>query len=481
VINSSSINWPVLAAHIPEMLVVGIVASISLVTKVSSIEVLRQASGDLDREFRAHGVASLVAAPLGGILSGMQVGTSRLLEEAGAATRLSGVFSALTLGIVGVVSFNLPGFIPIPIIVGLVFFLGYGFIIETLWRPLSQRAWLDLLLAIGIMIVCIGYGYLVGVLMGVICACCLFAISYARIGVVRRHLTGAHFASNVDRSLEASRYLRQVGNTIYLYWLSGYIFFGSSESVFERIRDDIEALPSHQVAFVILDFGMISGADSSAFVSLAKLRTFCDQQGITIAYASLSPANRAALERGGFLAPKSRHQSFPDLNTGLAWCEDQLLDRTGLNTDAGLADFEPWLQRQLGPGIDCAELLGYLERKDIRDSQVLYREGEPADTVDLVAAGTLAIDIAEGRGGRLTMRRIKTQTVLGEMGFFRQSSRSATVSTDGPATLYTLTRANFEKMRRERPDLATAFDDFILRILADRIEFANSQVATLSR
>ena len=33
---------------------------------------------------------------------------------------------------------------------------------------------------------------------------------------------------------------------------------------------------------MILDFGMVSGADSSAFVSLAKLRTFCDQQGMII-------------------------------------------------------------------------------------------------------------------------------------------------------------------------------------------------------
>ena len=79
------------------------------------------------------------------------------------------------------------------------------------------------------------------------------------------------------------------------------------------------------------------------------------------------------------------------------------------------------------------------------------------------------------------MRRIKTQTVIGEMGFFRRSSRSATVSSDGPAVLYTLTLINFEKMRRERPDLANAFDDFILRVLADRIEFANRQVASLSR
>lgn len=480
-IQSSRIDWPILVAQIPEMLAVGIVALISLVTKVSSIEVAREASGDLDCELRAHGLASLVTAPFGGLVSGMQVGTSRLLEQAGAATRLSGVMTSLTLGIVGLASFNLPGLIPIPIVAGLVFVLGYGFLVETLWRLFSRRAWFDLLLAVGIMIVCIEYGYLAGVLVGLVCACCLFAISYARIGVVRRHVTRAHFASNVDRSLEASQHLREAGDAIYLYWLSGYIFFGSSETVFERIRGDIKAVPSRQVTFVILDFGMVSGTDSSAFVSLAKLRTFCDQQGIIIVYASVSPAKRAALERGGFIGAKSRHQSFADLNTALAWCEDQLLSKAGLDTDSGLAGFKRWLQRQLGSGIKSADLLAYLERKAVTDSQLLYREGEPADTVDLVAAGKLKIEIAQGDGGSLLMRRINTQTVVGEMGFFRQSSRSATVSSDGPVTVYTLTRVNFEKMRRERPDLANAFDDFILRILADRIEFANRQVAALSR
>src|SRR5262245_5525607 len=481
VARSSRIDWPMVAAHIPQMFAVALVALISVVTKVSSIEVARQASGDLDREFRSHGVGSLVAAPFGGILSGMQIGTTRLLEQAGAATRLSGVVSSVTLGVVGLASFNPPGLIPVPIIAGLVFLLGYGFIVDTLWRPFAQRAWLDLVLALVIMIVCIGYGYLFGILLGLVSACCLFAFSYARIGVVRRHATRAAFASNVDRSLEASQYLREAGDAIYVYWLSGYIFFGSSESVFERIRSDIEAAPSRQVAFVVLDFGMVSGADSSAFVSLVKLRNLCDQQGVTIVYAALSFANRAALERGGFVGANSRHQSFADLDAALAWCEDQLLRKAGLDKDTGLAGFEAWLQRQLGSSVKSADLLPYLERRDISDSQVLYREGEPADTVDLVAAGKLTVGIAQENGGSLLMRRIETQTVIGEMGFFRHSARSATVSSDGPVILYTLKRTNFEKMRRERPDLASAFDEFMLRILADRIEFANRQVASLSR
>jgi sulfate permease, SulP family len=78
------------------------------------------------------------------------------------------------------------------------------------------------------------------------------------------------------------------------------------------------------------------------------------------------------------------------------------------------------------------------------------------------------------------VRRISTHTVVGEMGFFRHAMRSATVSADGPTTLFTMTRAKFERMRRERPDLASAFDDFILRILADRTDFSNRAVAAMT-
>ena len=209
---------------------------------------------------------------------------------------------ALALGTVALADFNLPGLIPIAIVAGLVLYLGCMFIVDALWRPYAQRAWLDLVLAVGIMVVCIEYGYLAGVLVGLVCACVLFAMSYARLGAVHRHVTRAQFTSYVDRSAAASEHLRETGDAIQIYWLSGYIFFGSSEGVFERIRGDMQALPPRLVANVILDFGRVSGADSSAIVSLAKLRNFCEQQGATLVYCSLSPANQAALERGGFFA-----------------------------------------------------------------------------------------------------------------------------------------------------------------------------------
>jgi sulfate permease, SulP family len=310
-VHTSHLTWPTLGRLIPELFAVLVVALISLITKVSSIEISRQAAGDLDRELRAHGIGSMIAAPFGGLTSAVQIGTSRLLEHAGGATRMSGVACAVMMGIVGIAHFDLPGLVPIPLLGGLVFYLGYSFLADALWRPYSQRAWVDLALIVGIAIVCLQYGYLVGVMAGLVCACMLFIVSYARLGVIRRRASRAQIVSHVYRSSDASDYLRKSGDAIQIYWLSGYIFFGSSEGIFERIKADIGALHPQQVAYLLLDFSLVSGADTSAVVSLGKLRRFSKERGVILVFCSLSAANRAALERGGFFDKKILCKSLP--------------------------------------------------------------------------------------------------------------------------------------------------------------------------
>jgi sulfate permease, SulP family len=478
-LHTSKLTWSTVVHLIPELFAVLAVALISLITKVSSIEISRQASADLDRELRAHGIGSLITAPLGGLTCGVQVGSSRLLEHAGAATRMSGVASAAILGIVAVAHFDLPGLVPIPLLGGLVFYLGYSFIADAVWKPYSQRAWLDLTLIVGITVVCLQYGYLIGVLAGLVCACMVFVISYARLGAIRRQATRAQVVSHVDRSPEASEYLRQRGDAIQLYWLSGYIFFGSSESILARIRADISALDPQQVAYVVLDFGLVSGADTSAVVSLGKLRRFCREKGAVLVCCSLSAANRGALERGGFFDRKNPQQAFPDLNSALAWCEDQVLAKAKFENDVAVENFEPWLQRQLGQEVKSSDVMAYLQRKDVDRAQVIYRQGDPSDSLDLVALGRLSIEVANADGRRHELRRMMAHTVVGEMGFFRQIARSASVSSDGPAVLFSLTRANFDRMRSERPVEANAVAEFVVKILAERIESLNREVAAL--
>ncbi len=71
------------------------------------------------------------------------------------------------------------------------------------------------------------------------------------------------------------------------------------------------------------------------------------------------------------------------------------------------------------------------------------------------------------------------RTVLGEMGFFRGQKRSASVIANGDVVVYTLTRGEYQRMQREMPDLAQHFLVFLIKILSDRLEFANGAVASL--
>ena len=483
-LRDAPLSWHQFASFLPELGAVAVVALVSLVTKTSSLEVTRKASGDLDVELRSHGLATLVAVALGGIASSMQMGTSRLLESAGALTRLSGLACALVLTAVGLLNFDLPALIPLPIAAGLVLQLGWGFLVEAFAKPWAQRDWTNLALALIITAVSVRFGYLTGIVGGVVCACLLFALSYARLGVVRQHFSRAQFAGNVSRSAEAMHHLNGCGEAIQIYWLSGYIFFGSSEGVFERVRSDIRSRPPRMVSHVILDFSRVTAADASATVSLAKLRNFCLKQGSTLVFSGLNPEMHRALEREGFFKGQGGCAPFPDVTTALASSEDALLAQAGLGgkdggTQAG--SFEDWLQQQLGDGVRVSDFLPYLERRCFDSGQLLYHQGEAADAIDLVVSGQLAVDVASADAHKLHLRSITTQTVVGEMGFFGRATRSANVYAQGPATVLTLKRTHCERLHRERPDVALAFCEFLLRTLSDRVRVSEKMALALNR
>src|SRR5262249_56177865 len=168
-----------------------------------------------------------------------------------------------------------------------------------------------------------------------------------------------------------------------------------------------------------------------------------------------------------------------NLKGGLGWCEDRLLAEAAIDVATGHDSFTAWLQRQLPASVQAADLIAYFERRELADAAVLHRQGEAADTIDLIAAGHLTIDIAMRGGETMRMRRIMTHAVVGEMGVFRNAVRSATATAEGRTIVFTLTRASFERMRRERSDLAGAFYEIIVRMLCDRIDGGRREVGAL--
>jgi sulfate permease, SulP family len=474
---SHDIDWGVLAESSAEIGAVAGITAISMLLDVSSLEVARQKSADLDKEFRTNGFANIVAALAGGAGGNLSLNGAILLEESGAATRWAGVIAALVCGVILFAGADIGSLVPKAILMGMLAYLGMTILAELLRSP-AQRSWADWSLAAGIMLVIVNFGYLMGVVLGVIGACLMFALSYSRIGVVRRHLTRQEFSSNVERAPEQTRLLREEGKRLHVFWLSGFIFFGSSNGLFERIRRTIDGQDERPVGYVVLDFGSVPGLDTSAVLSLIKLRNYCNESGVTLVFSGLSEVLKTSFEGAGFFTSGQPHQLFPSRNEAVEWCEDMLLMYHEVG-EASAHSFESWLTAELGGAADMSRIAPYLERHELDVGEILFSQGEPPDSVEILASGCVAITIEDELGRPIRLRRMMGYTVVGEMGFYRHVPRTATVIAEEPSVIYRLRRDAFDKMQAEDPAAASVFHKLIIRLLSDRLEFANREISAL--
>ena len=471
------VDWGVIAQSSAEIGSFCGVMAIALLLDVSSLEVARQKSGDLDQEFRSNGLANLLSSVLGGFGASLSMNACVLLDESGATTRWAGAIVGLACALILFSGVDVGGLVPKAILAGMLIYLGAVIIVE-LWNAPADSSWMEWTLT-GIMtLVIINLGYFMGVVLGVIGACLMFALNYSRIGVIRRHLTRQEFSSNVERSPEQSRLLSEEGKRVHVFWLSGFIFFGSSNGLFERIKQAIEGQRDKPVAYVVLDFSGVPGFDTSAVLSLVKLRNYCEEHGVTLGFSGLSEGMRASFDRTGFFGSERAHQVFGSRNEAIEWCEDMLLMYHEVG-DASTHSIETWLESEFGGTVDFARITSYMERQVLNNGEFLFRQGEPADSIVLQASGCVAITIIDEHGRPIRLRRMVGHTVIGEMGFYRSVPRTASVVAEEPTVIYRLTRTTFDRMQEEDPAAAVALHKLIIRLLSNRLEFANREIAAL--
>ena len=474
---NNDVDWWAIAQSSAEIGAVCGVMAIALLLDVSGLEVARQKTADLDKEFRTNGIANLLAAATGGFAGSLSMNGCLLLDESGATTRWAGAIVGIACALILFSGADIGTFVPKAILGGMLAYLGAMILVELASSP-AQRSWTDAALALAMMLVIVNFGYFMGVVLGVIGACLMFALSYSRIGVIRRHLTRQVFSSNVERAPEQSRLLREEGERVHVFWLSGFIFFGSSNGLFEYIRKAIDAQHEKPVGYILLDFTAVPGLDSSALLSLIKLRNYCDEHHVTLAFSGLSEPMRASFQKALFFTAAAPHQLFGSRNEALEWCEDMLLMFHEVG-EASTHSFESWLTAEFGEGADMSRITPYLERQEVAVGECLFRQGEPSDSLVLLASGCVAITIDDEQGRPIRLRRMVGYTVVGEMGFFRQVPRTATVIAEEPSLIYRLTKTAFDDMQEKDPAAAFAFHKLIIRLLADRLEFANREISAL--
>ncbi len=460
-------------------LIVVIVATLLL--SIMALEVETKNDIDLDHELKLNGLANLVAGVAGGNVGTLSVSRTFFSYRMGARARGSGIMVGALCLCPLVLGPAALGYVPLPVLGAILLQLGATMLDEWLlrgWRRMQYADYLQLL-AIFATIVC--FDFVAGVGVGIIAACITFAVNTSRIRLIKHGMNRSNFASRVDRPNYDTDTLVKFGEGIQILWLHGFIFFGTAHFLLQHIK---EALAKNAGACksLILDFGQVLGLDSSAVMTLIKLRHLAEQGQFKLVFSSLSPGVERSLRKGGLLEEGDDPYCgvFPDLDAALEWSEDLLLNASE-TPDGRARTTDEWLKAELGDDSLFEPFLSYLTIRKLAPGDLIFVQGETGDSLYLLSSGRVTILLRTPEGKELRLRSMLGHTLLGEMGVYRGAPRGASVVVDHPTVVYQLTHAAIRRMETENPNLAHAFHKFVIRTLASRLDFANREVGALQR
>jgi SulP family sulfate permease len=472
-------DWGAVLAQAVGMGTVLVVGVLTLLLNTTGIELVTERDIDLNRELRAAGAANVAAGIGGGLIGFHALSLTTLAHRAGARTRLPGIVGAAicvaTLGF-GASALSL---IPKLVLGGLLLYLGLGFLLDWVvlaWRRLPR---VDYALVLLILAVIAAFGFLIGVAVGSLVALVMFVVEYSRGDVVNRAISGAAYRSNVDRDPGHLAILRAHGERIHVFELQGYLFFGTASSLLDRIKERLDDARQQEARFVVIDFRRVTGLDSSAVLVFTKARQLASSRRITLLLTGVDDRLRRQLERGGFAEdPDGGVRYLPDLDRGVQWCEDRLLEEAGAPPSAAPPPLEDQLRAALA-SVDPSRLLPYLEAVEVGAGDTVMRQDEPSDGLYFLESGRLTVQLESPEGGRMRLRTMGPGTVVGEVTLYLGTPRTASVVAEVPSRLHRLSADALARMERGDPTVAAAVHRMFARLLAERLTDTLNEVEAL--
>lgn len=453
-------DWAAVLRQIAGIATAIFVAVIACLFNVSGIELIRHTDLDTNRELRDAGIVNVASSAFGGIPGYHALSLTALAEQMGVNARLAGFVAALlplSAVIFGAAMIEL---IPRLIVGGVLVFVGLAFIVEWVWdkrRSLPISEYLVVLIILATIIV---RGLLPGVAVGLVLAVVLFAVNYSRLKQVSEVEFGETYRSNVDRPLGEREALRSLGGRVQILRVHGFVFFGTSSGLLERIRKRVEV---GGLRFLLIDLRSVTGMDSSAVMSFRKVAQLAEANGFELVLTGGPQEVWDRLERGGVVAADGVVRFEPDLDRGLQRCEDVLLGEAGSVEHVGDAEQDAALA-----GLPNG-LRAYLERMPLAEGTTLIRQDDPPDDVFVLESGRLSVEMETPEGTRLRLRAVRPGVVVGEVAMYTGVPRTADVVTEMPSVVLRLSKASIERLEAEEPELAAALHRWLASTLAERL------------
>lgn len=466
----TAIDWSAVLAVSGLIATIAMINLISVTLNTTSTQMAIGSTASIDRELAATGWANAALGLGGAPAAFLSAGPTVIAHRLGArhpATPLAyiGVL-VIALGL----SEQIVPQVPIFLTAGLLLFFGLTMLEDWLWAPMRRLVPADRAIVLSIVALTIWQGILVAVISGIIFAALVFLIGYARVPPLRGGRLVIPRRSTIDRGPVENAHLAQHWPHMRIARLQGFLFFGSVDQVLDLLG------PSAQPQQLILDFGDVTGIDSSACLMLEKLAQRARDTQINVSFCALpAPVHaRLTLWRPDFFA----HNGIAlhaDAEAALEAAEQAILS-AGVPADAPQGLPALFAAAAIKPQ-DAQAITALLLRQPIAKGQVLITSGSQGGDIYIVDAGRFDVFIPAASGQRRRVRSFTTGSMIGELAHLLSVPRQADVIAQCDSVVMCLPIAALSDLANRDPALAAALYRLIAVELAAKVVRTNQLLA----
>ncbi len=428
---------------------------------LTGIELETNQNFDLDKDTTAMGAAGLVAAPAGGILGFPALSNSLLsfrLGLTGAAAGLIVAVVSLTVALFGAAILE---YLPKGLFAAVIGFLGIDLLYTWLWSERRRLHIRDYLIVVLTVIVSATFGFLFALALGLFASVILFVVSYSKQSILRLQSDLSLRRSVVERDLAALDHLTARGASTAILELTGYIFFGTASKLRRTVQDAITDTTTE----LLIDFSKTQGIDPSAIHSLQQIDDDCKTRGIALFVSGLAPQDRARVDR--FLEGAPLGQGiFPTLDAALQHLETAVLASQQTSAETSPGNFVEALLDE-HPGFALSERF---PSEQVAAGETFVFSGEASDELLIIQSGSAQVFVGVKDGSRTSVAHLLAGSLVGEIGFFTGTPRTADVVAAEDCTILRISHDALRDLLESDPAFVASFHHLAAKYLSRRLD-----------
>ena len=272
--------------------------------------------------------------------------------------------------------------------------------------------------------------------------------------------------------------LAEHGRQIQGMTLQSYLFFGSANRLYQYVKTLLARQPDCR--FLIFDFRLVTGIDSSATHSFAQIKQATAAHGVRIVLVNLSPELERAFRTARFISDDVTIVVRSRPRAGILRAEshrDPSCRGRRRNRRCAPGCPRPWAD-----GEHADRLAAYCRRLEVETGDIIARQGEPAASMHFILEGRVGIIVDTGR--RPDHARAQPRPPHDDRRNGLDHATAAQRDHSGrsrQACSTSLTADAYETIKREQPALSQALLAYVVAVMAERLSFANRVVGVLQR